>query len=79
MTISFSVLIILLLLCPTQPLRPTAPVIDWPPAHWTAIVTPLQAPLFDTGFTDIVTADKLGAAAVLEAHRAFHSLTCFEE
>lgn len=77
--VGLCVLILLLILCPLLALSPAAAVVHWLAAHWAAVVAPLQTPLFDAAFAESVSADELGADAVFEAHRALHSLTCFEE
>lgn len=77
--VGLGVLLLLLFIGPLLALSPAATVIHRLAAHWTAVVAPLQTPLFDAPFAESVSADELGADAVFEAHRALHSLTCFEE
>jgi len=48
------------------------------PAHGASVVAAFEAPVFDAPPAHVVPADELGAAAVLEADRALHILTCFE-
>jgi len=69
------VLGLLALLIPPLLLSSATPIVHWLPAHWAAVVTPLQAPALDAAFADVVTTDELGAGALFEAHWAIHSLT----
>jgi len=66
------------LILPLLALLPEPSVVQALSAHRAPVVATLQGPLFDAPTADGVAADELEAGALFVAHRALHSLTCFE-